>query len=174
MSADPELEAARSAVEAVEDPELVDVTIGDLGIVRDVRREGTAIVVDLTPTYTACPAFEVIRSDVEAALRISGFDRTVVRRRLSPAWSSDWMTARGRQALRAGGVAPPAERAAGTIDLPTPSLRPQTQSTTCPQCGSRETEIVSWHGSSACKSLCRCRACAETFESFKTVKEIST
>jgi ring-1,2-phenylacetyl-CoA epoxidase subunit PaaD len=172
VSNDPLLAVARSAVEAVEDPELVDVTIGDLGIVRDVRLEGSTVVVELTPTYTACPAFDVISEDVQTALRAAGFDHQVVRRRLSPPWTSDWMNDRGRRALLDGGIAPPAERAVGPIDLPTPTLRPRTQDSPCPQCGSPETEIVSWHGSSACKSLCRCRSCSETFESFKTVKEI--
>lgn len=172
MSRDPLVERARTAVENVEDPELVDVTIGDLGIVRDVRREGTEVVVDLTPTYTACPAFDAIREAVETALHTAGVEHAVVRRRLSPAWTSDWMTERGRRALHAGGIAPPAVRADGPVNLPLPTIRPRTHDTPCPQCRSTETEIVSWHGSSACKSLCRCRSCAETFESFKTVQEI--
>jgi len=103
----PLLERARAAAEAVQDPELVDVTIGDLGLVRDVRQEGSSVIVELTPTYTACPAFEVIRDDVLEALSGAGIEYATVVRRLSPPWSSDWVTERGRAALQASGVAAP-------------------------------------------------------------------
>lgn len=169
----PLLERARAAAEAVEDPELVDVTIGDLGLVRDVRYEGSTVVVELTPTYTACPAFEVIHDDVLKALTVAGIESAAVVRRLSPPWSSDWVTERGRAALRASGVAAPRGRASGPIavQILRAPAHARAESAECPVCGSDRTEITSWYGSSACKSLCHCLACDETFESFKTVEE---
>jgi ring-1,2-phenylacetyl-CoA epoxidase subunit PaaD len=169
----PLLERARAAAEAVEDPELVDVTIGDLGLVRDVRQEGSTVIVELTPTYTACPAFEVIRDDVLEALNVAGIEYAAVVRRLSPPWSSDWVTERGRAALQASGVAAPRERASGPIGVQIlrAPVHARSESAECPVCGSDRTEVTSWYGSSACKSLCHCLACDETFESFKTVEE---
>jgi ring-1,2-phenylacetyl-CoA epoxidase subunit PaaD len=172
------LAEARAVVESVLDPELGDITIGDLGLVRDVTCEDGRIVVEVTPTYGACPAFETICHDIEAALAAHGRQDSTVVRRPHPPWTSDWMTERGRQLLQAGGISPPSERAApGPVFVPLLSTRTDDVlldvDAPCPICASTETETVSWFGSSACKSLHRCRSCHETYEAFKTVASTS-
>lgn len=172
------LAQAREVVESVLDPELGDITIGDLGLVRDVRSEDGRIVVEVTPTYGACPAFEAICHDIEAALMTHGHREPRVMRRAHPPWTSDWVTERGRELLRAGGITPPSERAAsGPVFVPLLSTRtdhvPLEAVVPCPLCASTATETVSWFGSSACKSLHRCRSCHETYEAFKTVASTS-
>jgi ring-1,2-phenylacetyl-CoA epoxidase subunit PaaD len=149
------------AVADVEDPELPHVTIGDLGIVRDVRVDGHVATVVLTPTYTGCPATEQIRDDVEAAVRSAGFEPRITVA-LSPAWSTDWITERGRERLAAAGITPPPPadgNAASPVDLPVP----------CPRCGSRRTRLVSRFGATACKASYSCLACSEPFEAFKAL-----
>jgi ring-1,2-phenylacetyl-CoA epoxidase subunit PaaD len=147
---------------AVEDPELPPLTIGDLGIVRAVElgAEGEVSVV-LTPTYTGCPATEVIGRDVRAALDRAGLDQVRIELRLSPAWSTDMITDEGRRKLDGMGIVPPpclaAAGPAQRVDL----------AVKCPQCGSRNTEELSRFGSTPCKALDRCRACGEPFERFK-------
>lgn len=148
-------------VREIEDPELPHVTIGDLGIVRSVEIDGETVVVELTPTYTGCPATEQIRDDVEATIRDAGFEADV-RMVMSPAWSTDWITERGHERLRAAGITPPppAETADLTaVDLPV----------ACPRCGSRRTRLISQFGGTACKSSHTCTACAEPFEAFKAL-----
>lgn len=141
-------DALRAAIEAVPDPELPYVTIGDLGVVRDVHVDGTAATVVLIPTYTGCPATEQIAGEVCEVIRAAGFDPDV-RTALSPAWSTDLISARGRDRLAAAGIAPPA-----------PIV-------TCPRCGSQFVRPVSEFGATACKSLYACQACHEPFERFK-------
>lgn len=158
---------ARAAVESVEDPELVDVTIGDLGVVRDVRIERGTVHVEVTPTYTACPAWELICDDIRTSLSFAGFDEVEIVRRLSPPWNSDMMTDRGRLRLARSGIAPPQARHDTSVLIPMTEIGHRPPS--CVACGSTAVEIVSWFGSSACKSLSRCTTCAETFESFKTL-----
>lgn len=143
-------------VRDVEDPELPHVTIGDLGIVRDVRVDGRTVTVVLTPTYTGCPATEQIRDDVAAAVRSVGFE-PVVEIALSPAWTTDWITERGRARLAAAGIAPPPP--AGHVELPP----------ACPRCGSVRTRLVTSFGSTACKAAYTCGACLEPFEAFKAL-----
>lgn len=148
-------------VREIEDPELPHVTIGDLGIVRSVRVDGGTAVVELTPTYTGCPATEQIRDDVEAAIHAAGYDADV-RMVMSPAWSTDWITERGHERLQAAGITPPPPvEAAGltAVDLPV----------ACPRCGSRRTKLISQFGGTACKSSHTCLACAEPFEAFKAL-----
>lgn len=148
-------------VREIEDPELPHVTIGDLGIVRSVDVEGTTATVVLTPTYTGCPATEQIRDDVAAAVRAAGYEPDVTMA-MSPAWSTDWITERGHERLRAAGIAPPPPATeAGTVpvDLPVP----------CPRCGSRRTRLISQFGGTACKASYVCDACAEPFEHFKAL-----
>lgn len=160
MSAVVSLDALRAAVDSVPDPELPHVTIGDLGMVRDVRVEGSTVDVVVTPTYTACPATEAICTDIVAALAALGIAEARVHVALAPAWSSDDITAEGRAKLAAAGIAPPGSAGEpGAIDLPPP----------CPRCGSRRTRLVSWFGATACKSAHRCLVCAEPFEAFKAI-----
>lgn len=145
----------RDRVAAVTDPELPVLTIDDLGILRDVAVDGTHVVVTITPTYSGCPALQEIEADIRAALPECDVE---VRTVLSPAWTTDWMSAAGREKLAAYGVAPP--RRGGPVDLQLGGL-------TCPQCGSRETEELSRFGSTSCKSMWRCRSCREPFDFFK-------
>ncbi|MGH3345415.1 MAG: 1,2-phenylacetyl-CoA epoxidase subunit PaaD [Nocardioides sp.] len=149
---------------SVLDPELPVVTIEDLGILRDVTEDDQGRVhVQITPTYSGCPAMETIRTDLEQTLTAAGYQRVDVEFVLSPAWTTDWMSEAGRAKLTAYGVAPPAERA------PTDGPVPLTLSVRCPQCGSPDTRESSRFGSTACKSLWVCRACREPFDHFKTL-----
>ena len=146
----------------VPDPEIPVLSIVDLGIVRHVRHFADGrLRVALTPTYSGCPATEVIRSAVRAALDAAGFSEALLEEALSPPWSSDWLTAEGRRKLAAFGIAPPEKEAASPRALwPAPAVA-------CPRCGSRATERISEFGSTPCKAHYRCRACAEPFDYFK-------
>ena len=151
--------ALLAAAQAVPDPEIPVLTLGDLGVIRDVRVAGDgAVEVDITPTYTGCPATAVIADDVRDALRRSGADRVRVQIVLSPPWTTDWMSEAGRNKLRDFGVAPPGPRPV-----------PLTFSVRCPHCGSIDTKEISRFGSTPCKSLWTCRSCAEPFDSFKAI-----
>ncbi len=150
----------RAAVAAVPDPEIPVITIDDLGILRDLRVIGGRVEVDITPTYSGCPAMDVIRADIEAALRAEGCTDVVVRTVLSPAWSTDWMSPAGREKLREYGIAPPDR-------VRTPGVRALPLTVACPQCGLAHTEELSHFGSTPCKSLRRCVACREPFDHFK-------
>jgi ring-1,2-phenylacetyl-CoA epoxidase subunit PaaD len=159
--------ALLAAARAVPDPELTVLTLGDLGVIRDLRMTGEgAVEVDLTPTYTGCPATAVIAADVQAALVRAGVDadRIRVRTVLSPPWTTDWMSEAGRGKLRQYGIAPPgpaAHAVQGPVTL--------TLSARCPRCGSTDTREISRFGSTPCKSLWTCRSCAEPFDSFKAI-----
>jgi ring-1,2-phenylacetyl-CoA epoxidase subunit PaaD len=169
LDADPDravdLARARALAAAVPDPEVPVLTIDDLGVLREVRldEDGT-IVVRITPTYSGCPAMETIRDDVLTALCEGGYRTARVDMVLSPAWTTDWMSEDGRRKLAEYGIAPPAtqaQRRGGPVSL-TLGIR-------CPQCGSVDTEQLSRFGSTACKSLWRCRSCLEPFDHFKTL-----
>ncbi len=153
-----------AAARAVPDPEIPVLTLGDLGVIRDLRVTGGAVVeVDVTPTYTGCPATAVIAADVQAALERSGAAQVRVRTVLSPPWTTDWMTEAGRIKLREFGIAPPgpASHPGSPVAL--------TLAARCPRCGSADTREISRFGSTPCKSLWTCRSCAEPFDSFKAI-----
>ena len=146
----------------VPDPEIPVVTIEDLGILREVTEDDMGRVhVQITPTYSGCPAMEAIRDDLVERLSDAGYRRVDVEFVLAPAWTTDWMTDEGRERLREYGGAPPAERAAGVTRL--------TLSVRCPQCGSPDTRESSRFGSTACKSLWICATCREPFDHFKAI-----
>jgi ring-1,2-phenylacetyl-CoA epoxidase subunit PaaD len=130
----------------VADPEIPVVSVVDLGIVRSVEPHRIVI----TPTYTGCPATQVIERDIRAALDSAGYRQVAIETALSPAWTTDWITPEGGRKLRAYGIAPPTRSAVA-----------------CPQCGASDTEEISRFGSTPCKALWRCRACAEPFDLFK-------
>jgi ring-1,2-phenylacetyl-CoA epoxidase subunit PaaD len=144
------------------DPEIPVLSIVDLGIVREVRREADGrIRVAITPTYSGCPATEVIRTLVRAALDAGGYADAMLEEVLSPPWTSDWLTPEGREKLRAFGIAPPEGSVASARQLlAAPAV-------SCPRCGSRSTERVSEFGSTPCKAHYRCGACGEPFDYFK-------
>lgn len=150
-------------LQRVPDPEIPVLGITDLGIVRYARIDEEGVVqVGLTPTYSGCPATAVIKKSVSDALFKAGFDRVTVHDVLSPAWTSDWITAEGRRKLREYGIAPPAETVSTVREIwrPAPIVE-------CPRCGSRDTEKVSEFGSTPCKAHYRCISCLEPFDYFK-------
>jgi len=145
------------------DPELPVVTIADLGILRDVTEDDQGRVhVQITPTYSGCPAMETIRTDLVDVLTRAGYLHVDVEFVLAPAWTTDWLTDEARRKLVAYGIAPPAPRDPG-------SPVPLTLGVRCPQCGSADTRESSRFGSTACKSLWVCRACREPFDHFKSL-----
>jgi ring-1,2-phenylacetyl-CoA epoxidase subunit PaaD len=147
----------------VPDPEIPVLSIVDLGIVRHVRWRGEELRVGITPTYSGCPATEVIRQSVKQALTRAGYASAIVEDVLSPAWTSDWITEEGRRKLNSFGIAPPAESVSSVRSLLRPVL------IACPRCGSRDTERLSEFGSTPCKAHHRCRACLEPFDYFKCI-----
>jgi ring-1,2-phenylacetyl-CoA epoxidase subunit PaaD len=146
----------------VPDPEIPVLSIIDLGIVREVRAGADGrLRVAITPTYSGCPATAVIRSMVRSALDAGGFANAILEEVLSPPWSSDWLTAAGREKLRAFGIAPPE----GAVTSPRQLL--SSPRVSCPRCASLETTCVSEFGSTPCKAHYRCRSCGEPFDYFK-------
>lgn len=150
--------AIRRLLAQVADPELPVVTIEDLGILREVTVEGDRVVVTVTPTYSGCPAMREIEQDIRDVLARHGHPHVAVRTVLTPAWTTDWISPRGRRALRAAGIAPPLPAGGGPVLV---QLRPPGPA--CPQCGSGDTEELSRFSSTACTSLWRCRSCREPF-----------
>lgn len=145
----------------VADPEIPVLSIADLGVLRDARvDEAGRVEVDITPTYSGCPAMNMIALHIETALAEAGIEGRV-KLVLSPAWTTDWMTQRGRDRLREYGIAPPAPKASRR------ALFGMDEELTCPRCGSTGTEKLSEFGSTACKALWRCTACREPFDHFK-------
>lgn len=170
--------AAWAVLDTVPDPEVPALSLRDLGVVREVilpedEGEGASaggLEVVLTPTYSGCPATEVIAQSVKTALEEEGLGPVTVTHRLAPAWTTDWISDSGRRKLREYGIAPPehlGERAAGNPVARPIRLRPR--NVACPRCGSSDTERLSAFGSTACKALHRCLACREPFEHFKPI-----
>ncbi|MFJ3306000.1 1,2-phenylacetyl-CoA epoxidase subunit PaaD [Streptomyces sp. NPDC086549] len=157
---------------SVPDPELPVLSLQELGVLRAVRLRGAdAVDVDLTPTYTGCPAVEAMSLDIERVLREHGMREVTVRTVLAPAWSTDDITDEGRRKLREFGIAPPRERRdSGPVALtlgPTRTLPGEPDPLHCPHCGSADTELLSRFSSTACKALRRCLDCREPFDHFK-------
>ncbi|GHE03949.1 1,2-phenylacetyl-CoA epoxidase subunit PaaD [Streptomyces alanosinicus] len=170
---------------SVPDPELPVLTLQELGVVRAVRlHDDDTVEVDLTPTYTGCPAIEAMSVDIEQVLLAHGMREVTVRTVLTPAWSTDDISPEGRRKLREFGIAPPRTRGAfGPVPLslgPTrtddgPTTEPSrpieptelTDPVRCPHCGGADTELLSRFSSTACKALRRCLACREPFDHFK-------
>ena len=162
------LARARAIAASVPDPELPMLTLADLGVLREVRAEGDRLVVALTPTYSGCPALREMRGDLARRLAAAGYADVEIRTVLSPAWSTDWITAEGRRKLAAAGIAPPGPAprpAAGPVPL-TLTTRP---APACPSCGSPDTTQTAAFSATACRDLYRCRSCAEPFEHVKEI-----
>lgn len=151
---------AWNAAASVVDPEIPVLTIADLGILRDVIVDGDHVEVAITPTYSGCPAMNMIALEIEIALERAGFHHPKVRTVLSPAWTTDWMSEEGRRKLSAYGIAPPQASSSRRTLF-------GEQAVACPQCGSDRTELLSEFGSTSCKALWRCKACREPFDYFK-------
>lgn len=159
-------QAAWAALAQVPDPEVPVLSVCDLGIVREVHCNAQGTQVVLTPTYSGCPATEVIADSVKAALQQAGLGPVTVQHRLAPAWTTDWISAQGLDRLREYGIAPPGAACGGEVSAPV-RLRPRNLA--CPRCGSLQTERLSAFGSTACKALHRCLDCREPFEHFKPI-----
>ena len=152
-------------LQEVPDPEIPVLSVVDLGVVRDVSWDGEACVVVITPTYSGCPAMREITQDIQQTLARHGIAEVRVETRLAPAWTTDWMSEKGREALKGYGIAAPAERA---VDISGISRRTAGPAIACPRCGSKDTRLVSNFGSTSCKALYRCVSCREPFDYFKT------
>ena len=137
-------------LDGVKDPEVPVLSLWELGVLQDVYRSGDAIVVVVTPTYSGCPAMDAMEQDVRARLDHAGHCNVEIVRRLSPAWTTDWLSPAARQLLHEYGIAPP-------------------DAISCPQCGSPHTTLISEFGSTACKALYRCDTCREPFDHFKRI-----
>ena len=159
-------ERAWQVLDGVLDPEVPALSVRELGIVRDVIDHGDDLEVVLTPTYSGCPATEVIEQNVLAAIEAGGLGPARATLRRAPAWTTDWITDEGKRKLREYGIAPPhAQAQTRSIRI----FRRKPETIACPHCGSTHTEQTSAFGSTACKSLYRCLACREPFEYFKPI-----
>lgn len=149
-------------LEEVHDPEIPVLSIQDLGILRNVEINGDETLITITPTYTGCPAMNVIESDIKSKLKEKGVENFKIKTALSPAWTTDWLTETGRKKLKEFGIAPP-EKGSPDKGL----LMNEQEHVTCPHCGSKNTEMKSFFGSTPCKSLYICHDCKEPFDYFK-------
>lgn len=154
-------EQVLSLLDRVTDPEIPVISVRELGVLREVRVEGDTVRVTITPTYSGCPAMDVMRQDIEKELHDAGIAKVEVTQVLSPAWTTDWITAEGKAKLLAYGIAPPEK----TADIR--ALKGEQPIVACPQCGSTNTVMVSAFGSTACKALWKCTDCLEPFDQFK-------
>jgi ring-1,2-phenylacetyl-CoA epoxidase subunit PaaD len=156
---------AAAVAASVTDPEMPMLTLEDLGVLRSVEEHDDRVVVTITPTYSGCPAMATMRDDLVHRLADAGFDAEV-KVSLTPAWSSDWITPDGRAALAAHGISPPGAAPAGKVGL---SLLPTRRALTCPRCGSREVDLTSEFGATACRAMYQCTACLEPFDHVKEI-----
>jgi ring-1,2-phenylacetyl-CoA epoxidase subunit PaaD len=166
LTAATRIERAWEVLGTVLDPEVPVLSVRDLGIVREIRERPHALEIVLTPTYSGCPATEVIEQQVRQALEAAGLGPVQVRLQRAPAWTSDWISSEGRQKLRDYGIAPP-QPVSGAAAMPVRWASRLGPAPACPRCGSTDTTMLSPFGATACKALCRCRACREPFEYFK-------
>jgi ring-1,2-phenylacetyl-CoA epoxidase subunit PaaD len=143
----------------VKDPEIPVLSISDIGILRLVEVCGEKIMIQITPTYSGCPAMETIREDIRSALARHGLVNIEIQQVLSPAWTTEWMSESGKQKLQVYGIAPPAKQGCGLTGEDQPEF--------CPHCHSKNTELISRFGSTACKALYRCLDCGDPFDYFK-------
>ncbi|MBM1308542.1 phenylacetate-CoA oxygenase subunit PaaJ [Sulfitobacter mediterraneus] len=150
----PTLETVWSWLDAVPDPEIPVISLTDLGIIRDVQWQGDTLEVTVTPTYSGCPATSIINLDIETALRAKGIEKLSLKRQLSPAWTTDWLSESGKAKLEDYGIAPP---------------RPAGGPQHCPRCKSAKVERISQFGSTPCKAQWRCQSCLEPFDYFKCI-----
>jgi ring-1,2-phenylacetyl-CoA epoxidase subunit PaaD len=162
----PTRERVLAVLDTVMDPEVPVLSVRELGIVRDVSVATNGdVTVTITPTYSGCPAMRVIEDDIRAALAEAGIASVRIDTVYAPAWTSDWIPADARAKLKAYGIAPPGPSTGGElVQLLRAPRAPQ-----CPYCDSRDTEVRSEFGSTACKSICWCRSCGQPFEEFKGI-----
>jgi ring-1,2-phenylacetyl-CoA epoxidase subunit PaaD len=163
------LEQARAVAATVTDPELPMLTLEDLGVLRDVELdEAGHLVVSITPTYSGCPAMATMRDDLVHKLQQSGFADVQVKVSLHPAWTTDWISERGRNVLAGNGISPPGPTPVRSTTTAL-SLLPTRRAVTCPRCGSDDVSLTSEFGSTACKAMYQCRSCLEPFDHVKEI-----
>ena len=146
----------------VPDPEIPVVSVIDLGIIRKVTVHDSSVVIEVAPTYSGCPATEVIEDSIVRGLQAKGVDDVAIKRVLAPPWTTDWISDAGREKLRAYGIAPPSANSSKRQLLGKATIA-------CPRCGSQQTTMISEFGSTACKAACKCDECLEPFEYFKCI-----
>lgn len=151
-----------SILKNVSDPEIPVLTVVDMGVVRDVKEVDGKIQVSITPTYSGCPAMDEIESNIRWALEEAGYNEVEVKTLISPPWTTDWMTDEGKQKLQEFGIAPPEGSSTDKA-----VLFGEAKKVTCPHCKSRNTEMISLFGSTACKAMYKCGDCKEPFDYFK-------
>lgn len=160
---------ARAAAATVVDPELPMLTLVDLGVLREVTVDTDgAVAAAITPTYSGCPAMATMRDDLVRTLRDAGFPEARVRVALHPAWTTDWITPEGREALAAAGISPPGPVPTSTGPVPL-LLTPTRRAVRCPRCGTGDVDLTSEFGSTACKAMYQCRGCGEPFDHVKEI-----
>ncbi|WP_369863941.1 1,2-phenylacetyl-CoA epoxidase subunit PaaD [Brevibacterium linens] len=162
------IDRAWAAAERVTDPEMPMLTLLDLGVLRDVTIEEGHVVTTITPTYSGCPAMATMRDDLQRELLLAGFPDAEVRVSLTPAWTSDWITERGKKALKDARISPPgaAPRNSGPVAL---TLMPTRRAVTCVLCGSDDVRLSSEFGATACKAMYQCNVCLEPFDHVKEI-----
>lgn len=168
----PRIETVWEWLAQVPDPEIPVISLVDLGIIRDVAYDGDTLVITVTPTYSGCPATAVINLDIETRLREMGVEKLRLESRLSPPWTTDWISAEGREKLRNYGIAPPVDGTAADGVLAGRIARLTAGGNLvvpCPRCGSNDTRKVSQFGSTPCKASYQCNACLEPFDYFKCI-----
>lgn len=161
----PEKEKILEYLKAVKDPEVPVLDVVELGVVRDVALEDGGVRIEITPTYSGCPAMKVMEREIIAELKSRGFENVTVKTVFSPPWTTEWMSEETRQKLKEYGIAPPGKVALEDFN----PLNWQEKQVTCPFCDSEETRLTSQFGSTACKALYYCNSCQQPFEHFKCI-----
>jgi ring-1,2-phenylacetyl-CoA epoxidase subunit PaaD len=151
-------------LEEVSDPEIPVLSVVDLGIVRDAIFENQTWIITITPTYSGCPAMQVMETDIKSKLKEKGIEDVQVRTILSPSWTTDWLSDKGKIKLHEYGIAPPENEIDKSVLFAEPTIVP------CPKCNSRDTRMISQFGSTACKAQYQCNECQEPFDYFKCLK----
>ena len=164
MNSSSNINEIKTILSQVTDPEIPVLSLDDLGVIRSIIYADKVIEVIITPTYSGCPAVEMMQQQIVETLSQHFTQEIVVKTQLSPAWTTDWLTERGRQRLLEYGIAPPAK---GTVDKN--ALFPEDRIVACPQCKSENTKMISQFGSTACKSMYKCKDCLEPFDYFKCI-----
>lgn len=159
-----EIQRIKEILSQVSDPEIPVLTVEDLGVIRKISVKGKQVNIQLTPTYSGCPAMDTISDDIKSALSKAGYE-TSIEMVLSPAWTTDWISPSGRKKMEAYGIAPPLEANADKL-----ALIHGERLVRCTRCGSKNTRLLSQFGSTACKALFQCEDCKEPFDYFKCLK----
>lgn len=172
VSTQPTVQQVWEWLAQVPDPEIPVISVTELGIVREVAFQGDLLIVTVTPTYSGCPATALINQHIESHLKSQGVEQVRIEQRLSPPWTTDWLTDEARRKLKAFGIAPPLDGTAATGRLAARASRLAGESrlpVACPRCSSTNTEQISQFGSTPCKASYRCKDCLEPFDYFKCI-----